>query len=390
MLALAKMQISAVTRIRPAMPSKLATFLACPLQYALETEPHGLEAIKYHPAVFLGTAVHDAAELLREKEHVAPGDWVQMLEARIRHLVRESANAGPLTQWVLDRYGITGLVSRSQLLTHAGFARTLAERFPSQKGFSTRRSGDDTSFIAVGREKQIASSILDISGRADAIYWVKPGRLRIVDFKTGKVTNDQGNPKENYLLQVAAYGRVAKELDPAADIELELLGSSDSWTGSLDAALIAMVNGVLQKLRITLPLGMPLAAKTLSRRGPHCARCSYRSSCEEYREHLEELMAKSAFDYECFGIDLVGELLEIRSESEFSVLRIHLKNGRTARISRIPTQLIPQSCVIGRKITAYGLTLLEPRRPNAFPCNFSVIDIQTPRNSSFQFAIKLD
>lgn len=75
---LAKMQISAVTRTRPAMPSKLATFLACPLQYALETEHHELDAIKYHPAVFLGTAVHDAAELLRGKEHSAPGDWVQV------------------------------------------------------------------------------------------------------------------------------------------------------------------------------------------------------------------------------------------------------------------------------------------------------------------------
>lgn len=376
--------LTGIARTRPANPSRLGTFLACPLRYLLETERSGMDRVGDHPAAFFGTAVHQAAELLRRQDHAEPSDCVEVLEKCLARLLSNSRRTGQLISWMLARYGKNGLLSRAQFLSQAGFAKSLAERFPAARGSAPVRMGTQAGLIPVGRERRLASAVLDVAGRADAIYWAGSRHLRIVDFKTGSIRDSDGNPNRSYLMQVAAYGVIAKQLDPKVSISLELLGISDSWAGSLDAALIRAVAQLLDDFRNALPLGVAVSPASIARSGEHCSQCSYRPSCQLYSEHVEERMA---VDHMSRGFDLVGDLLDLKWEGDFAAMRLRLANGRTVRISRIPGLLLQD--ITGARLAVYGLRALEVCKAGSTPQNFSVIDIQRPRNSAFQSFFRL-
>jgi hypothetical protein len=380
-----------LARTRLASPSKLATFRACPLRYVLETENTGPSPIQAHPATLLGTAVHDTAEAVLGEENPDRVNYVGMVEANFTRLVADRARAGPITSWVMERFGMTGLISRRQLLGQAAFAKSLAERFILGKVGSKGGSKDSPESVPLGSEKWLGSTSLGIGGRVDLIYKEDEGSLRIVDFKTGRVNDEEGKPKAAYLLQLAAYGRIAQELDPSMAVQLELLGKGDAWTGAFDAPLRSLVDTTLQDLHTVLPIGATFSPEDLSRTGDHCAQCSYRPSCESYNVKLDKCMSLDGFDYESSPLDICGEVLEVKTEDALSMIRCKVKNGRTVAISRVPTSLIPeiQDCK-GRRIRAYGLGSLEARRQGTFPCNFFIIDLEAPRDSAFQVALVLE
>ena len=381
-----------LARTRPGSPSKLATLLACPLRYLLETENTGKALIGAHPAILLGTAVHNAAETLQGRATLDAADCVSLLEANFAALIADEARSSPVTSWVRARFGMAGIVSRRQLLGQAAFAKALAERFRSGKGRRDAGGMNSRGAIPLGAEKWLASATLGIGGRVDLICEDGAEAVRIVDFKTGRVNDDDGNPKAAYLLQLAAYGRIAHELDPGKVIKLELIGKADAWMGTFDATLKALADAALAYLHAVLPIGATFAPKDLARAGLHCAQCSYRPSCDLYSTRLQNSMSAGSFDYEASPLDIYGEVLEVCAAGEaISTIRCRVKNGNTIAVSRIPNAMLLgiEKCK-GKKLRAYALGSLEAKREAAFPCNFFVLDLETPRDSAFQATLMLD
>lgn len=374
-------------RTKPANPSKLGIFLACPLRYLLETERPAIDRVGDHPTAFLGTAVHHAAEVLRRQGHARSPGCVEVLEKCLGRLLSDSNRSGLLISWMLSRYGKNCLLSRVQFLSQAGFAKSLAERFPAARGAASLRTGTRTTSIPIGQERWLASPVLDVAGRADAIYWAGNGQLRIVDFKTGSIRDSDGSPNRTYVMQVAAYGLIARQLDSKAGISIELLGITDRWISSLDASLVRAVEQLLDNFRNALPLGLMVSSADLAQRGEHCSSCSYRPSCQLYCGFMEHRMA---VDHSRSGFDVVGELLDVNNDDEFFTMRLRLANGSIIRISRIPgflLSMIQRSS--GGRVAGFGLRSLEVCRPGAIPQNFSVMDVQHPRNSAFQSYFRL-
>ena len=152
-----------VERTKPANPSKLGIFLACRLRYVLETERPVLKRLGDHPSALMGTAVHDAAEVLRRTLPVEASSSVSVLEQCIGRLVSHDSSSRQLIAWVLGRYGKNALLPRPQFISHAGFAWTLAQRLPRRRaegagGLTNNVAGR----IPVGRERRLASATLDI------------------------------------------------------------------------------------------------------------------------------------------------------------------------------------------------------------------------------------
>lgn len=377
-----------VERTKPANPSKLGIFLACRLRYVFETERPASIIVGDHPSALLGTAVHRAAELLRRKMPVDPSASVAVLEQCIGRLLAHSSPPRKLIGWMLGQYGKNALLPRAQFISQAGFAWTLAQRLPPRRVAGASAPRDQTGLIPIGLERRLASAALDLAGRADEIYWEALRHIRIVDFKTGNIRDSGGSPKRNYVLQLAAYGLAVRELDESVEITLELLGKGDRWIGPLDAPSVQAASQLLADLRRALPRGSAIPSASLACIGEHCGPCAYRPSCPAYREHLER---ETVIDHGFYGFDICGALVGVAEENGFHAMRLLLPQGFSARISRIPAILLTAGqCTAGSKATAFGIRSLEPARSGSLPQNFSVVDVQRPRNSAFQCCFQVE
>ncbi|MBO1555111.1 PD-(D/E)XK nuclease family protein [Yersinia pseudotuberculosis] len=378
-----------LARTRPALPSKLGVFIACPARYLLESEPHTIQQVSLHPRTILGSVVHLLANTLQKDTGVTPASVIEQLENTFISALGNTQRAGPLTEWVLQRHGIAGLISRQALLEQVRYAKSIIMPVIERAKYLPDSPEKRENRIPVGREKSLTSSQFNMSGRADLIYQTNSGPIRVVDFKTGKVTDELNQPKDHYLLQIAAYGMMVKEQVPDIDVELELAGVSDSWTGSLDANLNDRVTHILIKLNNTLPFNEPLHAQALAQTGKHCVTCISRCSCPVYREKLQEYLQQHQFDSAYFGYDFFGQLLGIEVGDSLITLRVQLANGYTVKIFRIPAQLFPESeRIVGRSLFIYGVNSLGRSSDGGFPRNFYVINTQDPKRSAFQFYLQ--
>lgn len=350
--------MNVITRTRPALPSKLGVFVACPLRYLLESEQHTLQCLPLHPRTILGSVVHRLANTLKKGTRDTSTSMIGQLENTFISAIGSSQRAGPIIEWVLQRYGIAGLISRKTLLEHIRHAKSLTAPSVEREKYLPASPEKRENRIPVGREQPLTSVLFNMNGRADLIYQITPEKLRVVDFKTGKVTDAPNQPKDHYLLQVAAYGMMVKEWAPGVHVELELAGIFDNWTGFLDASLHERITQILIKLNNTLPLNVSLYPQALAQSDKHCTTCISRCSCSVYQEKLQQYLQQHRFDPVHFGYDIRGRLIDVEEDDGLITLRVQLDNGFTVKVFRIPTQLFPESeRMVGRYLSIWSKSL---------------------------------
>jgi hypothetical protein len=96
-------------------------------------------------------------------------------------------------------------------------------------------------------------------------------------------------------------------------------------------------------------------------------------------------------DHGFHGIDICGTHAGIAEESGFYAMRLVLRQGLTARISRIPAMFFSAGQgVAGARAAAFGIRSLETARSGSLPQNFSVVDVQYPRNSAYRSCLDIE
>jgi len=369
-----------LSRTRPVLPSLLGYFAVCPAKYLLESEAHSYARLPLHPGVILGQVIHQRVNSLTHREAAFGNYTLRQLENDFMAALTANRRSGAASSWIYARYGIAGLMSRQTLVNQIRYVRSLLPPV-FVKGLSAYKKT-----LPVGREVILTSGDFDMHGRADLIYQERPDRLNIVDLKTGKVRDEQNQPKEINLLQVVAYGIMVKEQVPDMDIGLVLTGSSDSWEGTLNTDLIERVTTIIKNINRLLPRNIPLSVRELARPGTCCSGCSYRCSCPAWTEKLRKQMQASLSDYKHGGIDISGKLLEVESDDHLLTLKILLSDNAVVKVFRVPSCTIPKPMeIIGKKITLYGLNTFSEALTESFPRNFYVINMQDTRRSAFQF-----
>jgi hypothetical protein len=371
-----------VERTKPLNPSKLGIFLGCHLRYLYETERPATLVVGENPSALIGTATHSAAVLIRSRLPISQTESLWIFEQCIGRLLAHADQPRQLIGWMLRKFGKNSLIPRAKFMSQVGFAWALAQRHPPLRTSDAFAVPLQTVKIPVGLERRLASAKLDMAGRADEIYWMSVGHIRIVDFKTGSIREGDGCPKRNHVLQLAAYGLAVREIDPNVAITLELRGNSDRWIGTLDEPTANDARQLLAELKRVLPRGEAISVAGLSCIGAHCGQCAYRPSCPSYREHLER---ESMIDHGYNGFDISGSLITLTEENDFHAIRLLLAKGFPVRISSIPAILLPKVAhTLGAKVACFGIRSLGSSRLGALSQNFSVVDIQQPRNSAFQ------
>lgn len=369
-----------LSRTRPVLPSLLGYFAVCPAKYLLESEAHSYARLPLHPGVILGQVIHQRVNSVIHREAAFGNYTLRQLENDFTIALTANRRAGPVANWIYDRHGVAGLVSRQMLVTQIRYVRSLLPPV-FVKGVPAHEKT-----LPVGREVMLTSNDFDMHGRADLIYQERPDRLNVVDLKTGKVTDEQNQPKEANLLQIAAYGIMVKERAPDMNIGLVLTGSRDSWEGTLDTDLIERVTTIIKNINRLLPRNIPLSVYELACPGTYCSHCSCRCSCPAWTEKLRKQMQLSLSDLQHGGIDISGKLLEAESDDHLLTLKILLPDNSVVKVFRVPSSTIPEPTEItGKKIALYGLNTFSETSTEYFPRNFYVINMQDTRRSAFQF-----
>lgn len=373
-----------LVRTKLASPSALGLLELCPLAYLMQTEGLPRKTIGQHPAALLGTAVHAVTSSMIATGIPAPQDVIDTVKNEFLKMAGDPARSGTLAQWILQRYGIEGFVTRRQLVERSAYVIGLVSRLPHIATGRRANSAFDGR-VPTGSERWLESKKLGAAGKVDLILRTHQGGIRIVDFKTGKIYEENGQIKRAYILQMAVYARIVQDLEPATDLELGLIGKTETWSSPFNQELRAMAEAVIASLRLKLPLGREVHDEQTAVLGEHCTRCSSRPSCRGYGTELSRQTLANQVTWTGGSLDVSGQVTDILLEAGLATLRFEDASGARARIVGIPEVIAEEASLgVGREFHAYSLGTSEANRDGSFPRNFFVVDTALPGRSAFQ------
>lgn len=373
-------------RTRPVQPSKIGLFSICPLRYVLETENTGAERIPSGLMALRGIAAHRVIEEFARH----PSPTIQELRQAFYDAATQAAaaqEANPLIRIAFQQSGLSALFSAEQLASACQFIRKVLARRPEPAPVPRGETAALAKLVRpsmFGAERKLSCHALDMEGWVDLFYRDSGGTVHVADFKTGNVLENDGQPKPSYLLQVAAYGVLAKEMLGLNDIVLELVGTASEWTGTLDGELETMVRETVATLRACLPKQQPLQGGGLAASGPWCQSCASRPSCPAYMQALEGGSKEQVF---LSPFDVAGKITDSVAAGCFTRLRVLTHRGKHVSLSGVPSKLYP-GLEPGTDILGFSLGSYDVLSRAAFPANFYVFRPDNPKASAFSSLLR--
>lgn len=382
-------KLATLARSKPVVPSMLGMYEKCPLRYLLETERPPTPRLPIGPIGLRGTAVHYAIEKFSGKPVPPVHQLLQTIVEKIEQLVQEKSTS-TLMKLAYKLHGMNGLLSRSQLIDVCRYANQVAVKHHPY--YQTQSGGKKETYseahIKLGPERWFEDSTLDMAGKIDLVYRDISGSIHVEDFKTGNVTDDTGALKDEFLLQIAAYGVLVKRATQAESVILELSGPASSWSAQLDETLQSRVTALVKDIRDSLPKGTSMSVRMLASPGPHCGSCSYRPSCLVYLDALTDHSQEVDKSF-LTPFDFVGLATSVEVNNGLASIRAVTSSGHTIYVSGVPWSAYP-NLKAGARIFAFGLGILDVHGRSIRPANFFMFRIDEPRESAFEAMMYID
>jgi hypothetical protein len=380
---------SKLSRTKPFSPSKISLINNCPLRYLLETENFVSVGPPSNLYALVGTVIHKLVEINLSRPSISGIELKKQFIESINKLAIRGGES--VVNWVYANYGLNGLLSNERVISSVQQVKRLLAKYGDDKSEIKVGSNLIAHFICpdgLGSEKWFEHKKLELGGKIDFSYIDEEGMIHIVDFKSGKVLDEEGQPKDDYLLQIGAYGLMVEEFTDSSNILLELIGSHTTWTGKLDETLRARVLNSVSEAQKTLPLNHEIDASTLSKSGEHCSSCRSRFSCDEYRLALRNRSFGGANSI-CSPNDLFGTVSRVTKHENLIDILVNTNNGITCSIIGLPDGIYHE-IKIGDLIAAYFLGVLDIESRCAFPVNFFIVRGDAPRLSSFESLVIIE
>lgn len=298
-----------------------------------------------HPAAFLGVVLHHV------RHEVLKGRWggartplraaLQILATAVRDveamLQRDNATVGlvPLRSSVGRRYWMSNkrtLERWAKRLTIAGKSEppntiALAQGLlPTGNGPSTR--------VASGSEQLIANPRLRLVGRPDWFASVDARHIEVVDFKSGRVTDADGDLLEDHIIQVRLYAFMLEAAFPHAKVTPFLEGNEPievPWGHRERTNLMDRLQAVAR----ALPSGATIKAEALAKPGVHCRECRLRPSCLSYLSAAPRWWPDQPRSPRPLPLDVWGDVLWTRTDDASVTVQLVDASGRHVRVDGI-------------------------------------------------------
>lgn len=333
-------------------PSRFADLLRCPLSVI-----HGLqeeELLPPHPLAILGGIIHDVMHAVRSmalgSQEEIENAVAEVFEERLGAAEARLA-ADPSTRRLVPIRRAVGRTAWRQRETRlrawaASFSSLPTNRIGRQSTQPLRRAKRDgreeppaTVEVPIGSERPMRLPDSRLSGRSDRIEQDSDGVFHITDLKTGSIRDSEGQPLDDYALQVRLYGLMVEKINPDACVRLWLEGSERvevPW----DDAIRSETEELLEETLSNLSDDLSLPADSLAKEGPHCGRCRIRHKCPRYRNIAPAWWKSTSTTTPVAPFDIWGTLLEVGAKDERSY-EVLLRDvaGRKVRISGLEADL---------------------------------------------------
>lgn len=335
-----------------------------------------------------GIAAHRVLEELAGRPPPAPRELRQAFcSAVAKAVARQDAN--PLIRLAFQQSGVNALFPAGEQASTCQFIRKVLERQKGGEAAGTKpraapaRTGG---LFAFGPERKLTSAGLDMEGWVDLVYKDSSGTVHVCDFKTGNVLEPGGQPKHAHLLQISAYGLMAKDMLGLKEIALELVGPASGWHEMLDGRLESMARQAIDTLQARLPKLEPVQGESVASPGSWCKSCTVRPSCPVYMRVLE---GGSAAEDVVSPFDVAGTVTDVFGAGEYLRLRILTHNGRRVSLSGVPASIYP-GLAQGKKILGFSLGAFDVLTRAAYPANFYIFRPDDPKASAFSSRLAIE
>ena len=370
-----------VKRTKPISPSKIGLFDTCKLRYLTESEGVACSRLQMGPAALMGIAVHAAIESLVGHPEPEVGLVRGVLTDKLSEQLSSPKKSSQTAHAAFKRYGVRGVVSQARILSLCGYLLDVLGRLPRQVGSGKPPvSSSPLKIGQLGIEKWAMSKSLAMAGRIDYSYLDEGGTLHVVDFKTGSVTEAGGMPKPGYLIQIAAYGSMLREVISVAKVRLHLEGPRGSWESDLTPEFENRVKYVAREINRSLPFDKIFDAAEIASPGEHCCSCSVRPACAEYLAALSAGASGESLQIISAG-DLFGKVIETKVNDGLVNVRLECpKDGR------VTVTGIPEVVWAGDEyVFMFALRTNEVPGRARYVANYHVLDIGQPQGSAFEY-----
>ena len=192
------------------------------------------------------------------------------------------------------------------------------------------RAGEFTLF-----EVSFHSRKLRLKGRVDELAKLASGSIEVIDYKTGRITDDDGNLSARIVLQVRLYGLAILEFVPSATVRPYVRSGEQCYSVPFTPDDVKQTENERKELLDRLPIGHSQQAESLAELGPHCRTCRIRHVCPRYRREALSLWARPIADFR-LPMDICGSVVgrEKVDDGAYS-LTLRDTTGRLVKIHRV-------------------------------------------------------
>jgi RecB family exonuclease len=276
-------------------PSRFVELRQCPLRVFVRANLASA-VLPPAPGALFGILLHHVREQLsrgRWGEANTPRDALERTLATATEQMDRILESTPATSRLVP---LAGVVGRVRWNTRLFDLRTWAERLrvrPSRVPPYPIKNVEDENVLEervedaprleVGPEAWVVCPTFRLLGRVDEIMEADDGALELSDFKSGVVSDDEGDVLEHHAVQVRLYALAVEELATGRLVRIYLEGAERlqvPWTPDVRASCAEQLGEMLGRF----PAGAVLAAKDLAQPGTWCRSCRLRPGCSAYLE----------------------------------------------------------------------------------------------------------
>lgn len=337
-----------ITRITvPAVfhPSSFSQLERCPLSALglLSGNDEGL--LVPHPEALVGVILHHV------RHEVIAGRWgeaggprraaleiftsaVEDVESMLR---RDNATAGlvPLRVSVGRRRWIgktTDLERWADSLNTTG-RNELPHAIAIASGRTSATFGQLSEVVA-GSEQTLANADLRLTGRPDWFAHVDDRHIEVVDFKSGRITDTDGQLLEEHIVQLQLYSLMLEVAFPHVRVTPyveRVVRIRVPWGDQERTRLMER----LQAVKSALPARASLKAEDLARPGVHCGTCRLRPRCLAYLDAAPRWWLDQRTNPRPLPLDVWGSVLKAQSDQQSVTVWLVDVSGRHVRVDGI-------------------------------------------------------
>jgi len=321
-----------------ASPSLLSRANSCAMRVFGRDKETGsfLPQLIAGPYVEIGTLIHKAIELANNSENIEEV-FEKLLDKRIKELELDDRrnHYSNLQESLGSRYWAKRLeiiLASKGILPAVDFDEVIRVETPkTRQNFNPK----DLDFPSVSMEVPVFNNEMKLGGFIDQLNLLEDGTIRIIDLKTGDLTDDNGLPKFEYVVQLAAYEKLCRNIWPDSPIECVLDNGSELIVDITQeirtdievrlAELSQLIDGLENKV---------VDASVVQSLGQSCFTCPIRFICGAYREKLKDDDLSSLVENGQFGEikDGYGIVTDVRNSALGRVVNLKTRTGRTIQL----------------------------------------------------------